>query len=226
MRPGAVLSEAWELYKAQWVHVVTIALFVFVTLSFLAVVLIVLFGWVGLVLSNVLSLIGLFWLQGALVEAVDDIRDGRVDLTVGQTFARAREHLGAIGGAGLLASIGIVLGLVLLVVPGLVLLTWWSLIVPVIVLERTGVLASFARSRELVRGHGWEVFMTILLTILVFVLARLALLIVLAPLPVDLAAFLNSIVGNAVIAPYLALAWTLMYYHLAGRRSDAGAAAA
>ncbi len=46
----------------------------------------------------------------------------------------------------------------LLIVPGLILLTIWAVIVPVIVIERAGVLEAFGRSRELVRGNGWRVF--------------------------------------------------------------------
>ena len=49
--------------------------------------------------------------------------------------------------AGLLAGICIALGFVLLIVPGLVLLTIWAVIAPVIVIERTGALEAFGRSR-------------------------------------------------------------------------------
>jgi hypothetical protein len=38
-------------------------------------------------------------------------------------------------GASILAALGIALGFVLLIVPGLILLTLWCLLVPVIVLE-------------------------------------------------------------------------------------------
>ena len=55
----------------------------------------------------------------------------------------------------------------LLIVPGLVLMTWWVLIIPVVVLERTSAGAAFGRSRELVRGYGWNVFGVIVLTLLV-----------------------------------------------------------
>lgn len=49
-------------------------------------------------------------------------------------------------------------GLALLVVPGLVVLTWFSITLPIVNLERNPVLASFARSYHLVRGHSWRVF--------------------------------------------------------------------
>jgi hypothetical protein len=51
-------------------------------------------------------------------------------------------------------------GLLLLVVPGLWLYTRWSLTTPVIREEDIGPLAAMRRSRELVRGHFWFVFMT------------------------------------------------------------------
>jgi hypothetical protein len=51
----------------------------------------------------------------------------------------------------------IVAGLVALVVPGLIFLVWFSLIGPVLEVERIGVVAAFRRSRELVRGRFWLV---------------------------------------------------------------------
>jgi hypothetical protein len=51
---------------------------------------------------------------------------------------------------------------ILLVVLGLFLITIWSVAAQALVIERQGVLTSFGRSRELVRGHGWQVFGVIL----------------------------------------------------------------
>lgn len=48
-------------------------------------------------------------------------------------------------------------GLALLVVPGVVAYVWLGLAGPVVEIERPGVLAAFARSRELVRGRFWLV---------------------------------------------------------------------
>ncbi len=48
-------------------------------------------------------------------------------------------------------------GFLLLIVPGIVFVTWFSLIAPVIELERLGVRAAFRRSRALVRPHFWHV---------------------------------------------------------------------
>ena len=83
-----------------------------------------------------------------------------------------RPKLWTIVGAGILARLAITIGLILLIVPGLFLLTIWCLIVPVIVLEGAGRGDSFGRSRELVRGNGWNVFGLIVLTFLILCRGR------------------------------------------------------
>ncbi len=58
--------------------------------------------------------------------------------------------------------VGLVLGVLastmILLIPGLILLTVWSVAAPVVVLERPRGLRALRRSRELVRGNGWRVF--------------------------------------------------------------------
>lgn len=48
-------------------------------------------------------------------------------------------------------------GLLALIVPGVVLFTWFSLAAPVVEIEDRRVIDAFRRSRELVRGHFWSV---------------------------------------------------------------------
>jgi hypothetical protein len=218
MQPGEILRETWALYKVHWRHFLPLALLVFVVLSLISLVLSLLLGWFGAVLASVIGLVGVFWLQGALAEAVADVRDGRADLSISETLQRVRPRVASLLGAGVLAGLGVALGLLLLIVPGLVLLTWWSAIVPVIVLERVAAMESFGRSRELVRGYGWNVFGVIILTVLVLLLAVILLAIVFAIvlgwLPDGLRGYVQSLTANTLTAPFLALAWTLMYFRL------------
>jgi hypothetical protein len=51
----------------------------------------------------------------------------------------------------------IALGFLFLVVPGFIFVAWFALIAPVIEIEQRGVIASFRRSREMVRPHFWRV---------------------------------------------------------------------
>jgi len=213
MQAGAVIGKAWDMYKAHWRHLVPIAFVVYVLISLLILLLGTL-GWLGALLGFVASIAGIFWLQGALVLAVDDVRDGRADLSLTQTLDRVTPHLGTLVAAGLLAGIAIAIGLVLLIVPGLYLMTIWLLIVPAIMLEDRGVGDSFGRSHELVRGYGWSVFGVIVLTILIFIGVGIVFGILDSVVDSAWVSFALNVLLQSVTAPFLALAWTNTYYEL------------
>ena len=211
---SGVIGEAWETFKAHWRHLVPIALVVYVAVALISLVLVLLLTWVGAILSFIISLIALFWVQGALVRAVEDIRDGRADMSLGETYERVRPQLPAIIVGGLLAGLGIALGLVLLIVPGLILLTWWIVLIPVIVLEERSAGEAFGRSRELVRGHAWSVFGVIVLTILVVIAFNIVLSLLLLPVSDWLRSFVSNIVVGTVVTPFVVVTWTTLYYRL------------
>jgi hypothetical protein len=101
-----------------------------------------------------LSFVGTAVVQGALVEAVEQARRHRS----GSVLRVAWKRAGALLGVSLLTGIGVGLGLFLLVVPGLILFTRWSLAVPAVMLEGRSPRDAMRRSAELVKGHGWRVF--------------------------------------------------------------------
>ena len=226
MQPGAVIREAWDLYKTHWQHLLPIALVVYLILGLVSLLLTIALGWFGALLGALISIIGVFWLQATLVEAVTDIRDGRADLSLGQTFSRAQEHIGRVAIAGILAGLAIAVGLLLLIVPGLYLMTIWSLLIPVIVLERRAVIEAFGRSRELVSGNGWNVFGVIVITFLILIAAGIVLGIALFWLPGAFGEFIRSVVSNTITIPFVALAWTIMYFRLLELKEPAAAPAA
>ena len=61
-------------------------------------------------------------------------------------------------GAALLASLGIAIGGLLFIVPGIILALMWWVFVPAIVVEGVGIMESFSRSRALTSGHRWGIF--------------------------------------------------------------------
>jgi hypothetical protein len=209
-----VIGDAWGMYRRHWQHFLSISFIVYASVALISLVLTLLLSWFGALLGGVVSLIAAFWLQGALVRAVEDVRDGRADMSLGQTFESVRPHLGSIIVAGFLAGLAIVIGLLLLIVPGLVLLTWWILIVPAIVLEGKSAGESFSRSRELVRGYGWNVFGVIILTLLIYIGISIVLRLILTPLADWLESFVASIVVGTLAIPLLAVTWTLLYFRL------------
>jgi len=123
-------------------------------------------------------------------------------------------YLGAVAGASILAGIAITIGLIIFIIPGLYLITIWAVIVPVIVLEQSGVMASFGRSHQLVKGRGWHVFWTLVLTWLILLAVNLVLGLIFAALPHALGRGLSSVISGTIVAPFIALVVTLVYYRL------------
>lgn len=204
------------MYKAHWRHFIPIALVVYLVLSLFTLLLVALLGWVGALAAVFVTLAGAFWVQGALVVAIQDVRDGHAHLSLGETLGRVRPRINTLGLAGLLAAFAITIGLILFIVPGLVLLTWWILIVPVIMLEGTGVSEAFGRSRQLVSGNGWNVFGVIVLTILVLIAIGIVVSLALFWLPDGVQSYVQNIISSSLSAPFAALAWTILYYRLRG----------
>lgn len=72
-------------------------------------------------------------------------------------------------GLGLLILwiLGVGIGWVLLLVPGLILITMWSASLPALVGEGRGVIESFGRSRALTKGHRWPIFGTLIVALII-----------------------------------------------------------
>src|SRR6185312_14511833 len=143
------------------------------------------------------------------------------------TIAAALPYVGSVAVASILASIGIAIGFVLIIVPGLILLTFWSLIVPHIVIGGSGALDSFGRSWRTVRGHAWNVFGTFIVVFLILIAVQIVLSVILLALPYGWRSFIADLVSGALVAPFLAAVVTLIYYRLTaahGEPAEPGAA--
>jgi Uncharacterised protein family (UPF0259) len=221
MSVSGVLGEAFDLYRRFFWRFVATAAVVFVVLDLASAFADRASGssvgaellWT--LIALVLSVVGAFWLQGALIEAVRDVRDGRIDTTIGELYERTRPRLPALIAAGIVAAIGVALGLVLLIIPGLYLLTRWSLIPAVIVIEKLGSGDSFNRSWQLTRGYGWTVFGCLVVAFLLYAIAQAILRAAFEPLPNFLAAWIGGIVAHSVTTPFIAAVGAVMYFRLA-----------
>ena len=212
---SGVFDEAWQMYKAHARHLLTIAFVIYLVAAVIAALL-ALAGTFGVLLGSLVGIVAAFLLQATLIKAVQDVRDGRADLSIGETVSAATPYIAPVAGASILAGIAIAIGLILLIVPGLFLITIWAVIVPVIVLEQSGVFASFGRSQQLVRGHGWHVFGTLVLAWVILLVVNIVLGIIFTVLPHALGSGLASIISGTLVAPFIALIVTLIYYRLAG----------
>jgi len=216
---SGVLTETWALYRKYAAHFLLIA-FVIYLITAILFALLTLAGVVGYIFAEIIDLAAAFLLQAALVKAVQDVRDGRVDLDLGQTYRAAVPFILPVAGASILAAIGIAIGFVLLIVPGLILLTFWCLIVPCIVLGGAGVFQSFGQSYRTVRGYAWNVFGTLVLVFLIYLALGIVVGLILAVLPVFLRNFVSTVVIGTLVAPFLALVVTLIYYRLTAAHAN------
>jgi uncharacterized membrane protein len=217
-----VLAEAWGLYRRFAAHFLTIAFVLYFLTAVIVTILVQTAGAAGYFVASVVEFVATFLVQAAMIKAV---RDGRADLSMDATISAAARYLLPVVGAAILAGIGIGIGLALLIVPGLILMTYWSLIVPSIVIGESGVMASFGKSWRAISGHFWQAFGTYVLVFLIWVAFDIALGLALVSVPGALRSFLSSVIGGTLLAPFYALVLTLVYYRLSEAREGAVPAA-
>ena len=116
---------------------------------------------------------------------------------------------------GLLRGIAIAIGLILLIVPGLFLLTIWAVCSPRSSSSGSAVMEAFRRSQDLVRGQGWAVFGTILVAFLISVAITVVVLAIGASLSTGALIALSIFVAT-VVAPISALVSSVLFFDLGG----------
>lgn len=105
-----------------------------------------------------------------LASALFKVLSAIVGVIASYLFAREllaeRGRLGAGGtriwayiGMSIVSAIGIVLGLILLIVPGVIVMVRWSAATGYLIGERSGVIESLSESWDATRGHGWSIFL-------------------------------------------------------------------
>jgi len=221
---GGVIRRVLDIYVDQASVLMPAAAVVFVISGILSTVLIAANPALALV-ALIISVVASTLFTGMVVELVADIQDGRRDATPGQLLRAVVPVLGQLILVGIVAGIGIVIGFVLIVIPGLILLTIWSVAAPVVVLERPGVFAALGRSRELVRGNGWQVF-GVILVLYVFVIVISFIIEGVADSAGSGAGIVVRVIVGVLTAPLPALAASVMYFELRGASAPATVGAA
>ncbi|QLC21745.1 hypothetical protein HFP51_05870 [Parasphingopyxis sp. CP4] len=110
-------------------------------------------------------------------------------------------------GQSILASIAIIFGLALLVVPGIWLMTIWFVILPILLIENEPVMDCFGRSRELVTPNFWKVLVLLALWLGAYVGAAGAL-VFFAPFPEEYS-FTANFPLNFLVQAVTTLGWVL-----------------
>jgi hypothetical protein len=211
---GGVIRRVFDIYVDQASVLMPAAAVVFVVTGIISTVLVATSSALALV-SLLISLVATTLFTGMVVELVADVQDGRRDTSPGQLLRAATPVLGQLILVGIVAGVGIVIGFVLIVVPGLILITIWSVAAPVVVLEHPGVFAALGRSRQLVRGNGWQVFGVILV---LYVLVGVVSFIIegAAESAGSGVGIVVRVIVGVLTAPLPALAAAVLYFELRG----------
>jgi hypothetical protein len=209
IEPGEVIGSAFQIYREQASVLIPTAIILF---AIVALARLVLTGGAAALVSLVALVLGVFY-QGMVVELVGDVQDGRRDNSVEQLFRGVAPIVLPLIGLSILLGIGVGIGFILLIVPGLFLITIWSVAAPALVIERRGVFAAFGRSRELVREHGWQVFAVILVVIVLSILVGIIVAIVASGLGTVGIAIVQWVV-NVLVSPFEALISAVLYFSL------------
>jgi hypothetical protein len=215
---GAVIRRVFDIYVDQAPVLLPAAAVVFVITGILSAVLVAAAPALALV-AVIISLAATTLFTGIVVELVADLQDGRRDSSVSALLQAAAPVIGQLLLVAIVIAIGVVIGFVLIIVPGLILITIWSVAAPVVVLERPGVFAALSRSRELVRGNGWQVFGVILVLDILVVIVGSGI-----EIAADSASSGAGIVARVIVgvlsAPLSALAAAVLYFELGGARAS------
>ena len=222
---GNVINETFSVYGANLLPLVGSALVVFIVVGIIAGLLQAAGGAILAILSSIVVLAGEALYVGFVVKLVEDVRDGRRDMTMGDLFSAAAPSILSLIAFGILFGLGVGIGLILIIVPGLILITMWSVGAPAIVAEGVGPIAAFGRSWRLVRGSGWSVFGALIVTLIIVVLVQIVLAAIANPIG-NGAIIVANIISGALTAPIFAIAVTVMFFDLGGGAGEAAAAPA
>jgi tetrahydromethanopterin S-methyltransferase subunit G len=164
--------------------------------------------------------------QGAIICLVAAALEEGHEMTAGEAYRRLGNRAGAMIGVQIMSGFLIILGLILLVVPGFIAIAWTAVAGPVVAIEGVNGSAAISRSRTLSRGHMKHVLGTLILSWVIvfallfgasFVVGGLAGAIGLGSRALDFIAELLF----APLLPLLSIPAALLYYDLRIRNEGA-----
>jgi len=179
-RVGDVLARAWNVFIGNFPFFFGITLLVYVVIGIVVGLVMVPFiiaiglsiatfdiadvrpeTWVLLAIGVVVVVVLFFMLnqigQAVLLLGAFQRMRGQ-PLRVGEALRRAFARFFPLLGLGLLLSLALMLGFLLLVVPAVILFCMWWVVVPACVVEGRGPIESMSRSAALTKGYRWKIF--------------------------------------------------------------------
>ncbi len=184
-------------------------------------------GVLGNLLSFVVGLAGPMLVQGALVEIVRNFHEGRRPAGIVELVRRAGRRIVPLVCASLLYVVAIVVGVFLLIVPGLYVAGRWSLLEPAIMLENRRLFDALDRSRRIVRGEEnlglgdrtWTALGVVIVTYVITGAVPTFVLVVAFGLHSSFPDVVAQTAIYSLTAPYAAHVLSVLYYRFVDPRS-------
>jgi hypothetical protein len=147
-----------------------------------------------------------------LYGAFQEMRSRPVSLT--ESLAKGLTRFLPVIGLSFCLAFGIMVGVILLIVPGVIFWIMWSVAMPACVVERRGPINSMSRSRELTKGHRWAIFGIFILVAIAGGIVQKALEVLVSAMAGAIAALVVLWVWQALFVLFEAILVIVIYHDL------------
>jgi hypothetical protein len=173
--------------------------------------------WIGFLVLSLMNLT----VYGALLASIDRIATGG-KMGVGEALQLGLARLPRLFAVSFLFVIALIVGFLLLFIPGLYLMGIYQLVFVAVVVEQAGISEAFGTSRRLIKGYWWRSSIIVTVAIIIFVvlsiLANVVAGILAALKPgggtVLIVNQLVSLLVNIVVVGWMPCVLLAMYYDL------------
>lgn len=223
---GRVIGDSFGVYSRNFVGFTALALVIgLVSLLFQLFVFVPMMisgsqdptqmNWGLVFLGSVIPMVVNALTQATIIYGTfQDLRGQRA--SIGDCVSRGLGSIVPVIIGSILLALGVGIGFMLIIVPGLILLVMWWVYIPAIVVESKGIIEAFGRSRELTRGRRWHLLGLILIVGIAVLIISYAIGTALQD-PTGQVSTVGSIIQYAVLAVLTAFNSVLVavgYYYL------------
>jgi hypothetical protein len=181
----------------------------------------------AVVAEIVLRFLAAVLVQGALCLCLVDAYVGR-PLDWRQSLRAGLARLGPLVWLGIIYGICVVIGLILIVAPGIWLIVVWSAAVPALMFEKLGGAQALRRSFRLVRHRWFATFAEILVALIMLIVVLFVVGLIIAAIEKGLKvnstglwlafSFVSTIISDLIALPFLAAVTAVIYIDLRVRK--------
>ena len=155
IRVGDILSQSWSLFLSRIAPFTVLALVAFAPQFLFSLIISKSSGLA--VINSIVQIVCTSLADAAIIFGVVQVLRGR-SFTFAESMNAGFARLGPVIGLSLAVGVLAGIGVLLLVVPGLIVMTMYVVAIPVCVAERLGVGASMKRSAFLTKNNRWRIF--------------------------------------------------------------------